>query len=85
MLYSFFHLFSILIKYKDTLFLTNLMTSYFGSLKSFKETDYVWTLMYTVTVNQVSGSVWTVDFVTFHSFLVADAAFLKHGAAITIS
>ncbi len=41
--------------------------------------------MYTGTVNQVSSAVWAVNFVAFYGFLVAFAAFLKFGAAITIS
>jgi hypothetical protein len=47
-------------------------------LKGFKEADYIGALIYAVIVDQVSCSVWAVDFVTFHSFLVADAAFFKH-------
>jgi hypothetical protein len=34
-------------------------------LKGFKEADYIGALIYAVIVNQVSCSVWAVDFVAF--------------------
>jgi hypothetical protein len=39
--------------------------SYFGLLKGFKEADYIGALIYAGIVNQVSCSVWAVDFVAF--------------------
>jgi hypothetical protein len=54
-------------------------------LKGFKEAYYIWALVYAVIVNQVSCSIWAVDFVAFIGFFVPYTAFLKHGAAIAIS
>jgi hypothetical protein len=55
------------------------------SLERLCETDHNWTLIYAGTINQVGCAIGAVDFVTLESFLVAFAAFLKLGAAITIS
>lgn len=54
-------------------------------LKRLEEADYISVLIYAVVVDQVGCSVWAVNLVTFHCFLVAYAAFLKHGAAMAIS
>jgi len=36
-----------------------------GSLKGFEEADYIGALIYAGIINQVSCSVWAVDFVAF--------------------
>jgi len=80
------------VKKKVKLFFSDLIFSSFNEfnikpdlLKRFKEAYYFRAWIYTVIVNQVSGSIWAVDFVTFQGFLVAFTAFSKFGAAITIS